>query len=238
MPVTVTTTLGKQRQIITLKAEEGVTKEAVRATLRVTAAEQLAQEERLGNKGARVLVDGRDGKSLLQAERKVTILFPAAAMEVALGAVRGALQRAIASTTRRRTGSLEDDWIFVHFQRDDTGRVIAQRVITGGGSVMLGPRDSVMLIPSGANAEYAAFVNRLVKGGGKLGRNVRSRKTKQLTRHSMGFMGAAVRSVRNHPAMAAVHVRVLNSYRYAPPKASRKQGVPTILIRPRRFRTG
>ena len=150
--------------------------------------------------------------------------------------MREALRRAIAATTERHTGSLEGDWQFILSRRSDQGKIIEERALGAVGDITLGPHDRVLLVPTGAAAQYAAFVNMRVKHGGQLSRKVRSRKTKEVRRVTEGFMASAARAVRRNPAMATISVRVIFTHRFAPSGASSKQGMPVLSFAPKRFR--
>ena len=230
---TIHTNLGVEKQTITLVAEKEMCVDTVHEVLRQVSAEQIITQHREGNQNPRVIVDGVVGKPVRLAERKVVILFPAAAMQVALGIVRAALRLAIRSTTTRRTGSLDDDWQFIHIIRDENGQVIRSQVVSATADLAIGPRDSVVLRPSGPDAVYAAFVNRLVARGSAAKTTVAKVRRTVAKRAGPGFMARAARQMRRHPVSQAFKVTVVFSKRYAPPGASRKQGLPVIVFSPR-----
>lgn len=234
-PTTVTTKLGIETQTIHLVAEKEMCRDTVHEVLRQVSAEQIIIQHREGNQNPRVVVDGSDHKPVRQAERKVVILFPAAAMKVALGIVRAALRQAIMAMTQRRTGRLEDDWIFIHVMRDDNGNPIRSQTIPANADLAMGLHDFVVLRPVGDAARYAAFTNmrvahssHTVRGSG--GQQKAARRPKM-----QGFMAMAVRHLRRHPISKSVSVRVVFSKRYAPAGASKVQGMPSIVLKPKRY---
>jgi hypothetical protein len=197
----------------------GYTIDAVRELMVYIAEDETEQQMSIDNPPAFVNVDNVRGKSVLDAQKTITITFGTRLQLAALNQLRAALAKAIGASTTTRTGKLanEANWVF-RYVRD--GRV-QPLPLAGGSGIPMGPKDFIVLMPAGVindkNQAYATAVNMRVAGSGKLTfrRSKKGRETRK--NQSIGFLALAARAANASPGFQGFHVTAGFTVRHAIP---------------------
>lgn len=211
--------------------------------VRAVAAEQIANQIRLGNsKQYTTNVDGVAGKPVDQAMRIARVYFVTTVLARNLEKARRVLETAIRKILKTRTGLLASGWQWY-----------VQRGGPAGGAQLLGdavppglelrPGDALILAP---RAPYAWFANynasrleafvpaevrrarRVIAGGGKPPRRRRPPR-------GFGFMAYAARIIRPELKRIGVSVWPRFTTELAPSGTHARRGVPVLVLVVRRM---
>jgi hypothetical protein len=205
----------------------------VQNLLRGIALEELARQERLGNRFSRIFVDNQEGKNILQAQRLIVATFGNRLEAIAMRVVESELSRAIAMTTQVRTGKLRDirgSWEWVYFaNRNDTGKPVTADLIASmpaGSFIVLRPK-----------IEYVGWVNMHVKNSGKgsITKTIRRGENKGTKKVSnVGFMALATNRITKKKLFKSFSLWAGFSTQFTASGDKYPYGSPYIAIRSKR----
>lgn len=206
--------------------------------VRAVAAEQIANQIRLGNsKQYTAVVDGSSSKAIDQAQQKVRVYFVTAVLARNLTKARRALEIAVRRILKTRTGLLATGWQWYHQRGGPAGAIalLGDSVPPGlelraGDALILAPRASYAWFANYNASRIEAFVprevaraRRVIAGGGKPPRRRRPPR-------GFGFMAYAARSIRPELKRIGVSVWPRFTTQLAPAGTHARRGVPILVL--------
>lgn len=201
--------------------------------VRATAAEQIANQIRLGNSPQyTAVVDGSKTRPIDQANQKVIVYFVTAVLARNLEKAKRVLEMAVRRILKTRTGLLATGWVWYVQRGGKTGpmELVGDAVPAG---LELRPGDALILVPKAPYAFFAdynaarlgTFVpkQRVRRGG------VRPARQKRPPR-GFGFMAYAAKAIR--PELRRIGVSVVPSLttQLAPAGTHARRGVPILIL--------
>lgn len=221
------------RQTFNLAADiNDISVDDFRTTLRGIVIEHIQAQAALGNDQFTTTVDNRTAKPVLEAERKVIVLWGAIIGRMLMSIAKEVLIKAIDNSLGVRSGKLRNpsnwEWVYI----PGGGKTKEGVKVNPSDIPSFGYDDRLVLRPRGDMIPYAWFANWRSVGGGRNTTTRRVRKDGQTTKvtSNIGFMAKAAEELRRRGELKQFSIYAGFSRRFAPSGAAR-MGQPFLMVR-------
>lgn len=238
VPKSKTVTLGGQSfNQVTLGVDISAQSAAdVHSILTGIAYEETALQERLSNPPQVVEVDNRTNKPVDDVQAKIVVVYGVQLARTAMRVVEDELRRAIANTTTRRSGRLQNISANWEWRLIQGGRTTV--VSSANPPMQFGRGDRLVLVPT--NVNYASVVNRAVANSGRsnahITGNIRGDKAKiklAKSAQNLGFLAATTWVAKRRAEFTQFAIYAEFTKAHAVPGELYRHGTGVITIRPR-----
>ena len=225
--------LSVQRNVVGLDVKRQTVAD-IQNLIKLITAEEVENQERLGNPATALAVDNSTTKSIKDVQRKTEVAFGNLLQVAAMRMIEMTLATNIKKATASKSGKLSNmsNWEWLLVTPTET------RIVTKSTLPTMGIDDRVILRPK---LKYAGLVNSLVAQSSlKSGFSRTTRKNnpkKKIRGRKMGFMGATSQSVKRSRFLKLFSVYAGTTKAFMiPGEYMTDIGSPCIIVRPRRGR--